>query len=443
MAQVYYSVFDSILYVNNKNVIIDDDTKKKYVKIEFSHDAGNNNAFLKYNDVNYFPHSITITSRGTDKEYLCVVECRFDRKNATKDIMYIAFNLEVNAALSEITSVSKLVRALKNTEAQQDVVNFKSVDIIDDDKLVKGQLSIHSQTNTMTCVLADTIQIKESLGFSEAMSITVLCPNILFDSVDDMPVTFKKTSLYSVMDCEPIDGEDMKKMKNTNVNELLSQEEVLNKTVILFIIFAGIIGVISVFFDTLYDVFVIEFMFGAEIMRAGKLPIAGANLYWLVLALVFSMSLIGFSLKNNTNQHMIAGIAVGAVFVLFNTLFSYSKKYNQTTEIGDSNEKVLDGKTLSFSIKDGHVLFSDTEKDYYIPIISLVIAIGSYITGMVLGFQGKAKSEKFFDLFMSLFILFGAGAYFFRISNPYMSYIIGALIVTMTILMALRIENKL
>lgn len=443
MAQVYYSVFESILYVNNKNIIIDDDTKKKYVKIEFSYDAGNNNAFLKYNDVNYFPHSITISGQGTDKEYLCVIECRFDRKNASKDIMYVAFKLEVNNLLSETTSLSKLAKSLQNTELQQDVVNLKSVDIIDDDKMIKGQLAIDSDTNTITCLLSEPIQIKHSLGFSDIIPIARLCPNILFDSVDDIPVTFKKTTLYSVMDCEPIDGEDMKQMRNTNMNELLTQEEVLNKTVILFIVFAGIIGVLSIFFDTLYDVFVVQFMIHSGIEHSGKLPIAGVNLYWLILALAFSMSLIGFSLKNNTNQHMIAGIAIGAIFVLFNTLFSYSKKYNPNTAIGDSSEKVIDGKTLSSSVKDMDVLFWQPDKDQYFPIISLLIALGSYVTGMVLGFQGNATSDKQFDLFMSLFILFGAGVYFFRPKNPYMSYIIGGLIIIITILMTLRIQNKL
>jgi hypothetical protein len=443
MAQVYYSVFDSILYTNNKNIIIDDDSKKKYAKIEFSYDAGNNNAFLKYNDTNYFPHSITITSRGTEKEYLCVIECRFDRKTANKDIMYIVFNVDVDETLSEVTSLSKLAKSLKNTEAQQEVVNFKSVDIIDDENLVKGELAIHSATNTITCSLNGIIKIKDSLGFTESPLITTICPNILLDSVDDMPVIFKKTTLYSVMDCEPIDGEDMSQMKKTNVNELISQEDVLNKTVILFVIFAGIIGIISVFFDTLYDIFVIRFMIDAKIEGTGKLPIAGVNLYWLMLALVFSMSLIGFSLKTNTNQHMIAGIAVGGVFLLFNTLYSYSKKYNPNTAVGDSAERVIEGKTLSSSVMNMHILFWQPEKDSYIPMISLLIAIGSYVTGMVLGFQENAKSEKFFDLFMSLFILFGAGVYFFRPTNPYIGYVIGAIIVTMVILMSLRVEEKL
>jgi hypothetical protein len=439
MAQVYYSLFESTLYVSDKNIVTAND--KKHAKVEFSYDAGNNNAFIKYNDTNYFPHSIVFTSRGTLTEYRCIIECRIDRKVSDKDVFYIVFNIKVNPNISN-TSLSKLMLGMKSSGAQQEVVLLKSEDFMNDDKITKGTMNVSN--GIVTCVLADAVEVKSDLGFTSSPDLVSLFPNIVLSSANDMPVTFKKTSLYSVMDCVPMEGDDLKQMKNTNMSELVSPEDMLNKTVILFVIFAGIIGLISVFFDPLYEIFIIKFMIGANMDENGKLHIGIVNMYWMIIVILFSLAMFLVSLKHKNNDYMMGGIIVGGIFLLFNLLFGFSKKYNPRTAIGDSgNRQYADGTGKYYELVTQFRWSNKLFDPNYLTLISVISACVMYIVAMVMGFQGKAKSAKLFDMFISLYILLGAGGFFFRTENMSMMYILGPIMIAVIVLLALRIEKKI
>lgn len=439
MAQVYYSSLESTLYVNNKN--IHSNANGKYAKVEFSYDAGNNNAFIKYNDTNYFPHSVVFTSRGTLTTYRCIIECRYDRKVDNKNVLYLVFNVDVNRNATN-NSLSKLMQNMKSSGAQQEVVLLNSKDFMNDDNLIRGTMNISE--SIITCVLSKTVEVKTDLGFSSSPSVTSILPGLLMTSTSGVPITFKKTSLYSVMDCVPMEGEDLKQMKNTNINELMTQEDVLNKTLIMFVMFAGIIGLITVFFDPLYEIFVIKFMIGAKMFENGKLHIGLVNMYWMIIIILFSLSMFFISLKTKNSEKMMGGLIVGGVFVLFYLLFGFSKKYNPRTAIGDSGNRMYNDTNgqiyeLVTQFKWSNKLLDNN----YLTIISVCIAVVMYAVAMIFGFEGKAKSAKMFDLFISLYILFGAFGMYLRTENMWMMYILGPILIAVTTIMSLRITNKI
>lgn len=432
-ATIYFGQIDTNLYMNQENLKTTEQNQK-YIHTEISYDAANNSALFKYNDNNYYPHAISIVKIGNN-EILLVVETRTER-TSTNDILYLCVKL---IGGSNESSISKYIDIANQQSSVSNLVVFSSSDLFGgvDKTEVKGKIiSSPNSGKIFTCLLESPVDVLQS-SFNKLANLTtmtnygVLFYNIHLDMTLATNVYLKRSTLQTIMDCQPATGDDMKNMENVNANGIISRETLFSNTLVLLTVLGLLLGTYVMIFEDIFKFLIVDFMKTEDtglLSKDGKMSMNFTILYWYVVFISIAITLIISSLTNHVSHHMVAGLVLIIFIFLSNYLYRYRISDNLRLTIGES-------PNLLTAIQN----FINVNERYmkYLKILFIVISFFLYIYCY---YNILSHTEiGILEMALILYFLCMAVCYYISTSNPLTMLVLFAIGLIFIFLMLMRL----
>ena len=252
---LYFNPIKPTLYMSKSSIFTIGGVNRKYIKATLSNDATNNSAIVKYDDTNYFPESfIFYCVDVANNSYMFVIETRKDRAISSENCLFLCFPVTLNHN-AETSTLSEYLKAISVDTPKSIKLELSEVMKNDANGYFTGfDVNYVYVSNNSITVSADTALLS---GLTNKLNLDNLYSGINSTKTDkSVNAILKQSELQTIMDCQAATGDDMADMENVNVNATISREQLMSNTVVMILMFAGIIFFIFSIFDNLmYSLF--------------------------------------------------------------------------------------------------------------------------------------------------------------------------------------------